>query len=132
MIDGRDQRGFVLISAVILSVLYFALITLLLMDSSRELIEAQRFRARIVALTLAENGAELAAAKMVTRAASPPVNEDTWQGVTTGRYMRGAGTAFEIRGEGQTKGVVKVRATVRIYGEVVGNDIKIAYSMHSQ
>src|SRR6266545_5727430 len=65
-ISRQRQRGFVLISALVLSVLYFALMELLLIDSSRALNEAQRFRARVVAGALAESGAELAALQMVT------------------------------------------------------------------
>src|SRR5438094_727313 len=61
-----DQRGYVLISAIALAVLYFALMELMLIDSSRALREAQRFRARVVASALAENAAELAAANMIT------------------------------------------------------------------
>ncbi|HET7435605.1 MAG TPA: hypothetical protein VFN10_12930, partial [Thermoanaerobaculia bacterium] len=69
------ERGFALIAAIVLAVLYFGLIELLLLDSARELREAQRFRARIVALTNAENGAERAAADIAN--ASPlPVLED--------------------------------------------------------
>ena len=45
-----SERGFALIAAIALSVLYFALMELMLIDSSRELAEARRFRARIVAI----------------------------------------------------------------------------------
>jgi hypothetical protein len=56
-----SERGIALAIALIVAVLYFGLIELMLYDASRELAEARRFRARIIAVTLAENGAELAA-----------------------------------------------------------------------
>ena len=59
------KRGVRAALALIIAVLYFRLIELMLFDAARQLAEARRFRARIVALTLAENGAELAAANIV-------------------------------------------------------------------
>src|SRR5207253_6400225 len=71
-----DQRGYVLISAIALAVLYFGLMELMMIDSSRALREAQRFRARIVASVLAENAAELAAANMITQPGSTTTAQD--------------------------------------------------------
>src|SRR5204863_3948307 len=69
---GRTtERGYVLISAIVLAILYFALMELMLIDSSRAVREAQRFRARIVATTLAESAAELAALQLVTASGGP-------------------------------------------------------------
>ena len=48
--DRTSERGFVLAAAIILAVLYLGLIELLLLDGTRALQEAQRFRSRIVAL----------------------------------------------------------------------------------
>src|SRR5258708_13978010 len=62
-----SQRRYVLITAIALAVLYFGLMELMLIDSSRALREAQRFRSRVVASALAESAAELAAAQMGTR-----------------------------------------------------------------
>ena len=77
---GRTtERGYVLISAITLAILYFALMELMLIDSSRAVREAQRFRARIVATTLAESAAELAALQLVT-ASGGPVNATDDQG----------------------------------------------------
>ena len=65
-----SERGFALIAALTLAVLYFALMELILIDSSRSLAEAQRFRARIMAATLAEDAAELAALNMRAKTSS--------------------------------------------------------------
>ncbi len=117
-------------AAIALAILYFALIELLLLDSSRELGEARRFRARVVAATLAENGAELAALQMMNRNAAY-VNADDWQGKISGRMSKTAGDQFEISGSGETAGVVRTEARVRLYGRIVGNDVRIQYSMHA-
>jgi hypothetical protein len=122
-----DQRGFALIAAISLSVLYFMLIELMLIDSSRELAEARRFRARIVATTLAENGAELAAAQLVTRAAATVQGGD-WQGTMSGRMTR-TGNQFDITAEGETRG--HDRAAVVLRGRVNGTAISIDYAIHT-
>lgn len=71
-----NERGYVLISAIALAVLYFGLMELMMIDSSRALREAQRFRARVVASALAENAAELAAANMITQPGSTTTAQD--------------------------------------------------------
>jgi hypothetical protein len=139
-----SQRGVALIAAIFLAILYFGLIELMLIDSARELQEAQRFRARIVALTLAENGAELAARDLVNTTGGSATLDD-WQGSARGTLLRGGAfplesavplppgiIPFELQGSGESTGVVKVKASVRVYGEIEGRRIRINYSMHSQ
>ena len=125
---SERQRGYALISALVLAILYFALIELLLLDSARELAEARRFRARIVAETLAENGAELAALQIVTNDVFEGSAQD-WQGTMTGR-MRKTGEGFDIEAEGATTGVTVSRARVFVRGRVVGNDVRINWTIH--
>lgn len=125
-----SQRGFALLAAIALAILYFALIELLLLDSSRELGEARRFRARVVAATLAENGAELAAFQIVSRNTAW-VNAEDEQGKITGQMMKSEGDQFQISATGETTGVVKSEARVRLYGRIVGNEVRIQYSMHA-
>jgi hypothetical protein len=120
----------------VLSILYFALMALILIDSSRALAEANRFRARIVASTLAENGAELAAWQM-TSLTSRTVTDDDEQGRIWGdRKMTGNRdqfeNQFEINAEGTAIGVLTQTASVRVQGRVEGTVIKIDYTMHSQ
>ena len=58
----------------------------MLFDAARQLAEARRFRARIVALTLAENGAELAAANIVLAIHNRTgATCDDWRGIPFGR-----------------------------------------------
>ena len=84
-----------------LAVLYFALMNLLLVDSSRELAEARRFRARIIAAVLAENAVELAAQQMVDRTANT-IEEDSDFGEMWADYARGSSDGFEISAEATT------------------------------
>jgi hypothetical protein len=129
--DGRrGQRGYVLISAIVLAILYFALMELMLIESSRALGEAQRFRSRLVAQTLAESAAELAAVRIVDRGGASVDAEDE-QGKMTGRLTR-TNTGFEITGKGTTTGVQPVTATVRVQGRINGNRVTIDYTYHSQ
>ena len=129
------ERGFALAMALIIATLYFGLIGLMLFDASRELAEARRFRARIVALTLAENGAELAA-HMIVPVNSPlpaAIDDEDWQGSFTGTRMEDESTGeFKIKASGTAKGVVEVHATVEVDGKIVGNDLHIYYPRPSQ
>ena len=128
----ESQRGYILIAAIALAVLYFALMQLMLIDSSRALREAQRFRSRIVSSTLAESAAELAAAGMVTSMASNTASATDEQGSMNGQlHFAGAG-AFEIIGDASTTGVQPVKATVRVQGRVEGTKVIIDYTFHSQ
>lgn len=126
------ERGFALAMALIIAVLYFGLIELMLYDASRELAEARRFRARIVALTLAENGAELAAVNLVTSVTANAEGGD-WQGTITGTMKKDlASGKFVIHGTGVATGVVEVSATVDVFGQVAGSTVRIDNTYHSQ
>lgn len=127
-----SERGFVLVAAMTLAVLYFALMNLLLVDSSRELAEARRFRARIIAGVLAENAVELAAQQMVDRTGNT-IEEETAFGEMWAEYSRGGGDGFEISAEATTKGVLSQTASVFVQGRLLaGGIVKIDYTMHGQ
>ena len=123
------ERGYVLISAIALAVLYFALMELMLIDSSRALREAQRFRARIIATTLAESAAELAAAQLVTQPGAT-VNATDDQGTMTATLQRN-GNTFMIDASAESTGVPPQKATVRVQGEVQGTRVKVSYTYHT-
>jgi Tfp pilus assembly protein PilX len=124
-----SERGIALILALVLAVLYFGLIELLLLDSARELSEARRFRARIVAETLAENGAELAALRIVTTDSADSKAEN-WQGSITGSLRKNAGGNFDLVGVGITGGITESRATVLVRGRVDKGRVYIQYTQH--
>ena len=126
-----SERGFALVLALVLAVLYFGLIELMLIDSSRELAEARRFRARIVAETLSENGVELAARELVTRT-STNANAEDWQGTMEGSMTREPYSGkFTIVGAGKTSGLDESRALVTVTGEVAGSTVYIQYTTHT-
>lgn len=129
---GRtDERGFVLAAALLIAVLYFALMELLLLDSARALQDAQRFRSHVIAATLAEDGAELAAAGMVAKSGGNADREDA-AGKVIGSYVRNGCCNFELNGEASAKGVPPASAYVRLQGRIEGNTIFIDYATHSQ
>ena len=113
-----------------LALLYFMLMQLMLVDASRALSEAQRFRAKVVAATLAENGAELAAARLIVRQ-SARVQAEDGQGKMTGSLLRNDRN-FRIEAEGETKGILKVKATVLVEGSTSGQRVYIDYFRQSQ
>jgi hypothetical protein len=112
----------------VLAILYFALMELMLIDSSRALREAQRFRARVVATTLAESAAELAAAQLVT-AQGGNVNASDEQGTMTARLAR-SGSKFTIDAHAASTGVPPQKASVQVQGEVEGTKVSVSYTVH--
>jgi hypothetical protein len=128
-----SERGWALAMALILAVLYFGLMELMMIDSSRALAEARRFRARIVATTLAENAAELAALyiaapempKSMVSAYSDEQGSMTWE-------MSGSAAGFQLDGKGETSGLVVTRSSVKVGGRVEGARIIIDWTMHGK
>lgn len=128
---GRTtERGFALIWAIGVALLFFMLVSLVLIDSARELSEARRFRARIIANVLAENAAELAAERMLARPMST-VNAEDWQGTMRGGMTRDPGTGeFAIWGSGEARGTVPAKAEVKVTGSIAGNRVQIHFTVH--
>ncbi len=112
------ESGFALAIALILAVLYFGLIELLMIDSSRELAAARRFRARIVAETLAENAAEGAALRIADEATTwTKFNRTNEEGDMDGE-MRKSGNSYIITGTGVSAGVESTKVRVELRGSV--------------
>jgi hypothetical protein len=128
----NSERGFALILALVLAILYFGFIELLMMDASRELAEARRFRSRIVGLTLAENGAELAARNMV----NVPVMNDSArneEGIMSGAITVDPVTGdFDLVGNGQSFGRESTKASVHLEGRIIAGQVTIFFSRHTQ
>ena len=123
------QRGFALLSALVLAALYFALMQLLLVDASRGLAEARRFRAKVVAESLAESAAEIAAADICNRYARNAATTSV-HGTMQGSMSR-QGVSFRIEGSGTAAGPSKATASVTLYGRVEGTKVSIDYAMHT-
>jgi hypothetical protein len=130
-VHTRGERGFAIIAAFALAVLYFGLMELILIDASRALSEAQRFRSRVLAAALAEDAAELAAVNMRYRTGGTNTLERPDRQLT-GKLVRN-GENFEIVGEGKSIGAMTQEASVRVQGRM-GEDgvVKIDYTMHGQ
>lgn len=137
-----SERGYALAMAVILAVLYFGMIELLMLDSSQELREARRFRARVIALTMAENGAERAAANFVNMPGMslPAQSDENDAGEYSWQLMKSAPGAeystFDIIGTAKTKGLNSVRARVLVRGRIVENSVpkkvQVFFTSHTQ
>lgn len=125
------QRGYVLISVLILAVLYLGLMELMLRDSSQVLRSASRFRSRIIAQSLAEDGVELAACRIVDRGGAT-IRADSDQGEITAVMKRVGDEAFEITAQAVSSGAASSAASVRVFGRVLGHRIKIDRTVHSQ
>ncbi|HEX2835669.1 MAG TPA: hypothetical protein VHW00_21830 [Thermoanaerobaculia bacterium] len=138
-----SEAGYALIAAIVLAVLYFGLVELLMLDSARELAEARRFRARVIAQTLAENGAELAAVEMAdpNRSGFSARAED-WQGEMSGHMSKSRCSEcptpewpFTIEARGKTKGLMPIETKVALRGRIVqlGDvyEVRIQSTLHT-
>lgn len=112
-----------LVSALVLALLFLAMMGLVLRESAEEHRAAQRVRARITAQVLAENGAELAAEDMVNLPGRSAEKEND-EGTMAGRYRR-MGNRFEIEATGVSRGTVRTESTLRIEGSIQGASIRI-------
>jgi len=131
--DG--ERGFALLAALVLSVLFFALISLVLWESSLRYRAAQTFRSRIVAQTLAENAAELAARGLAdgsSLSAAAEIDDGTMKALGHASQELDGSIRFEIEAEGETRGVHPTRATVTVYGRFDGDGVRVTRTKHSQ
>ena len=132
---GRDgERGFVLITVLVIATLYFALIMLILWESSMRYQAAQRFRSRVIAQTLAENAAELAARGLAT-GSSGDIDEEISEGLmlaeieVTGPMSNGD---FHIRAAGRSSGVRQTEASGEVWGRVQNGRVMIERTKHGQ
>gem|GEM_PF-6328520 len=130
------EKGFVLVSVLVLAFLYFTLISLLLWESAETFRAAQRFRARVLALSLAESAAEMVVGKLAT-APEAKIQEELpdgsvkAEGQTRGPDATGV-TTFTIRADGRSKGTRPISAHVEVFGHLEGAVLRIDRTVHSQ
>ena len=118
------ERGMVLLSVLVLAILYFALMQLILLESSEKMRSAQRFRSRIVADLLAEDSLELAAEQMVNYPART-INQELTLGTASGQFSRLSGNRFRLEGTGTLTGAVNARVTIEMTGRIRGSQISV-------
>ena len=121
---GRGERGFALVSALLIAFLFFGLIELTLSDTSDAVRAAHRQRARIASEILADNGIALAAAGMLSGLpqGAGRANRD---GSMTGTFQPLPGNRFELTAEGTSAGTTEVTTRVMLRGRIDGNAVVI-------
>jgi hypothetical protein len=128
------ERGWVLLSVLVISALYFGLIALVLWESTMRYRAAQRFRARVVAQALAESAAEVAAGRLA--AGSSGNLEENIDGGLMVAEAAAVGTSsdgpFHITAAGRAAGLVAAEASVEVWGRVQGGRLVIDRTSHSQ
>lgn len=123
----RSDRGFALITALLIAVLYLSLIEIALRDATETIRQAHRVRSRIASQILAENAIELAAENMFL-APGGSVNLEDELGTMSGKYQSLPGNRFEIRGEGVSAGVMPAESSVVLRGRIQGSIVRIEES----
>ncbi len=118
---------------MVIAALYFGLIALVLMEAGEAYRSAARFRARLVAQSLAESGAELAAQRMLISAGTTAEAECD-EGFMKGTYRRlpTDPPSFLIDATGQTRGPVKIVSTIHVEGHFEDSRIVIDRTRHSR
>jgi hypothetical protein len=98
----RDERGFALITALVVALLYFALIELLLVESTVAYRSARSVSDRLELQSLAEDGAEFVAASFCGSGA--PDIDVTLRGARIRATASTSSGEFEIRSSAEKRG----------------------------
>jgi uncharacterized protein YbjQ (UPF0145 family) len=126
-----DQKGFALLSAFFLAILYFALMELMLHSTTESLRETQRGTRRIAVEILADNAAELGAENLVKtlhRNAKLDSGADRMRGST----KVAADGAFTIEAEGHVGGAGATSLKLVVAGRIAGSDVLIERISYAQ
>lgn len=125
------RRGFVLIGALVVALLYFALLELMLIEAVQAMRASQRFRARVAAQVLAENAAEVVAHQLVFSSGKRvQIVDET--GTMIAQSRRLINDQFEIEASGMITGAVSQSATVAVFGRIQGTSVRVDRTIHSQ
>ena len=124
----RKEKGFVILGALFLALIYFASVELLLADTTARLLELRRTRARMAAEILADNAVELSADSMVVRL-SVDAEKTTEEGTMMSTYRTEPDGTFVIEANAVT--AAGARARVQMRGRVTGTSISILRTRHS-
>jgi hypothetical protein len=127
----KAERGFALITALVVAILFFGFLELLLLESSEAFRAASRFRARTIAQTLAENAAELAVRNMLAGGASE-ADLAVPGGSMKATYVLLPGGGFRVDAFGMSSGVMPSTASVIVIGHFNGSAIQVTGTIHSQ
>lgn len=132
----EGESGFAIAGALVLAFLFFALVALLMIESTAVMQQASRFRARIAAETLSESAAEIAALRMISTKSDDEFSEEVSGGVMEAKWKRSptgnpAVDAFVIIAKGRTNGIPQVERTTKVYGQILGSNIQLIRTVHA-
>ena len=120
-----------LIGALVVALLYFALLELMLIEAVQAMRASQRFRARVAAQVLAENAAEVVAHQLVFSSGKRvQIVDET--GTMIAQSRRLINDQFEIEASGMITGAVSQSATVAVFGRIQGTSVRVDRTIHSQ
>lgn len=117
---SSSERGFALISVLVVALLYFAFLQLLLTESSEAFRSAERYRARVVSRIMADNAAELVAEGMVMTA-SQKAEATLPEGTMAASLTQPAAGQFVIDARGEATGSFPATSTLHVEGLLIGN-----------
>jgi hypothetical protein len=126
-----DRRGFVLITVLVLALLFFAMMELMLIESTQAMRGATRYRARVMAQAMAENAVELVAHDLLN-GIGKSVTTETEDGLMSGTLEHFPDGTFRITAFAETAGALTHRATVEVRGTVSGPEVVVTRTRHSQ
>lgn len=131
----KEERGFAIISAIVLAFLFFSLIALVLIESTATAQQASRFRSRVAADALAESAAEIAVYQMLAENGRD-FETEIEEGFISASWQRTASQVpdiedFELVAKAKTKGVPPVERTVELYGKIQGSQVTIVRTVHA-
>jgi hypothetical protein len=133
----QDERGFAIVSALVLAFLFFSLVGLILLESAAAAQQASRFRSRAVADALAESAAEIGVMRMLTSGGSSMTM--TVEGGEMAAEWEVKQTSdpnvrrFILAAQGKTKGVPPVEREVQLAGRIFyGNQVTIDRTLHGR
>jgi Tfp pilus assembly protein PilX len=132
--SSADERGFALISAIVLAFLIFSLIALILIESTLSLRMAQNYRARITAVNLAESALQLALQELeIDEDGVVDFNGKDGKMTTTCRRspdLKRGGYKFVIEATGQSAGLTRSIAKLTARGHQGINFVVVEEVIH--
>jgi Tfp pilus assembly protein PilX len=132
---SAEERGFALISALVISFLFFAVIGLILIESTLSLRSAHRFRAKVVAQNLAESGMQLALQELAM-GDDGRIDYSAAEGKITStcetRVLPSMQTEFELNVTGSSADVQPSVSKIKAIGIVDGGTVTVQQLEHSQ
>lgn len=131
-----SERGFALVSALVIAFLFFSLIGLILIESTLSLRMAQRYRAKVTANNLAESALQLSLQELVLEEDGViEFDSDEGRMSTTCKRVPNpnqGGFDFVIEATGETRGVTPLRSRVIAHGHQSVQNVVVRAVQHPE